>query len=73
MVKMVALWRILALDDIREVHEMIDKGNLKAKLILDAMIYQIVKQVGAMYASLKGNCSAIILTGGIANDKYVVK
>ena len=62
----------LGTNDIREVHEMIDKGNLKAKLILDAMIYQIVKQVGAMYASLKGNCSAIILTGGIANDKYVV-
>ena len=62
----------LGTNDIREVHEMIDKGNLKAKLILGAMIYQIVKQVGAMYASLKGNCSAIILTGGIANDKYVV-
>ncbi len=62
----------LGTNDIREVHEMIDKGNLKAKVILDAMIYQIVKQVGAMYASLKGNCSAIILTGGIANDKYVV-
>ena len=30
--KMVALWRILALDDIREVHEMIDKGNLKLSL-----------------------------------------
>ena len=35
--------------------------------------YQIIKQIGAMYASLKGNCSAIILTGGIAKDEYVVK
>lgn len=61
----------LGTNDIRKVHQMIDKGNKKAKIILDAMIYQIVKQIGAMYASLKGNCSAIILTGGIANDKYV--
>lgn len=62
----------LGTNDIRKVHQMIDKGNIKAKIILDAMIYQIVKQIGAMYASLKGNCSAIILTGGISNDKYVV-
>ena len=61
----------LGTNDIRKVHKMIDKGNQKAKIILDAMIYQIIKQIGAMYASLKGNCSAIILTGGIANDKYV--
>lgn len=61
----------LGTNDIREVHKMIDKGNKNAKIILDAMIYQIIKQIGAMYACLKGNCSAIILTGGIANDKYV--
>lgn len=63
----------LGTNDIRIVHEMIDGGNKKAKIILDAMIYQIAKQIGAMYASLKGNCSAIIITGGIANDKYVIR
>ena len=61
----------LGTNDIRKVHQMIENGNQKAKIILDAMIYQIIKQIGAMYASLKCNCSAIILTGGIANDKYV--
>lgn len=62
----------LGTNDIRKVHEMIEKGNKKAKIVLDAMIYQIIKQIGAMYASLKCNCSAIILTGGISNDKYIV-
>ena len=52
---------------------MIKNGNKKAKIIYDAMIYQIAKQIGAMYVSLKCNCSAIILTGGIANDTYYVK
>ena len=48
-------------------------GNKKAQIIYDAMIYQIAKQIGAMYVALKCNCSAIILTGGIANDSYYVK
>lgn len=59
--------------DIKEVDKMIEEGNKKAQIIYDAMIYQIAKQIGAMYVALKGNCSAIILTGGIANDPYYVK
>ena len=57
----------------RDVGEMIKSGNKKAKVVYDAMIYQIAKQVGAMYVALKCNCSAIILTGGISNDPYLVK
>lgn len=60
-------------NDAKEVRKMIDAGNEKAKIIYDAMIYQIAKQVGAMYVALKCNCSAIILTGGMSNDDYLVK
>jgi len=63
----------LQTDDVKEVKKLIDEGNQKAKILYDAMIYQIAKQIGAMYAVLKCNCSAIILTGGIANDEYLVK
>lgn len=63
----------LQTDDIKEVKKLIAEGNQKAKILYDAMIYQIAKQIGAMYVSLKCNCSAIILTGGIANDEYLVK
>ena len=42
-----------------------------AKLIYDAMIYQIAKQAGAMAAALEGEVDGIILTGGISYDKYV--
>lgn len=62
----------LGTNDMREVGEMIKSGNQKAKIVYDAMIYQIAKQVGAMFVSLKGNCDAIILTGGISNDQYLV-
>lgn len=60
----------LGTNDVEEVKEMIKNGDEKAKIIFDALIYQVAKQVGAMYTALKCNCSAIILTGGIANDSY---
>lgn len=63
----------LGTNDMKEVGKMIASGNKKAKIIYDAMIYQIAKQVGAMFVSLKCNCSAIILTGGMSNDEYLVK
>lgn len=63
----------LGTNDTEEVVKMIEEGNEKAKIVLNAMIYQVAKQIGAMYASLKCNCSAIILTGGIANSDYICK
>ncbi|MBE6140650.1 MAG: butyrate kinase [Firmicutes bacterium] len=63
----------LGTNDMKEVTNMIKDGNQKAKIIYDAMIYQIAKQIGAMFVVLKCNCSAIIITGGIANDPYLVK
>ena len=61
----------LGTNDIREILARVKKGDQKAQIIVDAMVYQIAKQVGAMYVALKCNCSAIILTGGISNDSYV--
>lgn len=63
----------LGTNDVREVKKEIENGNKKAKILYDAMIYQIAKQIGSMYVALKCNCSAIILTGGIANEEYLVK
>lgn len=49
-----------------EVYESIDRGDEEARLVLDAMVLQIVKWIGAMTAVLKGRADAIILTGGMA-------
>ncbi len=57
----------------REVVDRINKGDKYAKLIYDAMIYQICKNIGAYSAVLKGKVDAILLTGGIANDVYLVE
>lgn len=47
------------------IHEMIDNGDKKAKLVWDAMIYQITKCIGAMAVVLHGKVDAIVLTGGL--------
>ncbi len=62
----------LGTNDAYEVEMRIKDGDEKAKLIYDAMAYQVSKQVGAMCAVLKGEVDAILITGGIANSKLFV-
>jgi len=47
-------------------------GDAKAKLIQDAMAYNIGKAIGAMATVLKGKVDAILLTGGIAHNPDLV-
>ena len=63
----------LGTNDGREVGKMIQAGNEKAKLIYEAMAYQIAKEIAADAAVLYGKVDAIILTGGLAYDKMLVK
>lgn len=53
-------------NDAREVEKMIQEGNEKAKLIYEAMAYQVAKDIGASVAVLECEVDGIILTGGIA-------
>ncbi|MEX1377745.1 MAG: butyrate kinase [Eubacteriales bacterium] len=57
--------------DVLEIMGKIDAGDEYAKLILDAMLYQVSKSIGSMAAVLKGNVDGIILTGGISKSEYV--
>jgi len=63
----------LGTSDAREVAKMIADGNKYAKLVYDAMIYQIGKYIGAYAAVLHGQVDGILLTGGVANDAYLVE
>lgn len=64
---------LLGTSDAREVDRRIQAGDAFAKTVYDAMIYQIGKNVGAMAAVLAGKVDAILLTGGIAHDKYLTE
>lgn len=59
--------------DGRVVEGKINAGDEYAKLIYDAMIYQIGKEIGAYAAVLGGKVDNIILTGGLAFSEYLVK
>lgn len=56
----------LGTNDAREVEKMIKDGNEKAKLVYEAMAYQISKGIGELSTVVYGIVDGIILTGGIA-------
>ena len=55
-----------------DVIKKIKGGDERAKLVFDAMLYQISKEIGACATVLKGKVDAIFLTGGLVYNKYVV-
>jgi butyrate kinase len=56
-----------------EVELRAQDGDDMARLIQDAMSYQIGKEIGALSTVLKGKIDAIILTGGISHNPMVVE
>jgi len=62
----------LSTNDIRKVLKMIENGDKHAKLIFNALAYQISKWVCKMATMLKGNIDAIILTGGLAHSEQLI-
>jgi butyrate kinase len=63
----------LGTSDALEVLERAEAGDRYAKLVFDAMIYQIGKAIGAMAVVMKGKVDGIILTGGIAHSGYLTE
>ena len=47
-------------------------GDKKYTEVLEAMCYQIAKDIGAFATVLKGQVDAILLIGGMANSQYIV-
>ncbi len=55
-----------------EVEQRAAEGDEKAKEVYDAMAYQVAKEIGAMGSVLEFEIDGILITGGIAHDKYFV-
>jgi butyrate kinase len=66
------LFAYLGTRDLQEVERRVDAGDAKAALVLEAMIYQIAKEAGAMAAVLEGKVDALLLTGGMAYSQRMV-
>jgi butyrate kinase len=65
------LFAYLGTNNVEKIQEMVRSGDEKAKLVYDAMVYQIAKAIGGMSVVLKGEIDGIILTGGLANSRML--
>lgn len=65
------LMSYLGTTDIRGIINRIEKGDEYAKSVIDAMCYQVAKDIGAMATVTCGKVDAIIITGGMANAEYI--
>lgn len=59
--------------DSRKVQKMIERGDQNAKLIFEAMAYQIAKGIGELATVVKGDVDGVILTGGLAYSKILTE
>jgi butyrate kinase len=60
----------LGTKSLNQVLSMIDEGDEQATFIMDAMAYQIAKEIGSMAAVLEGRVDAILIMGSIMNSKF---
>lgn len=63
---------LLDTSDALEVSNRAAAGDKKARLIWDAMIYQIIKTIGSMATVMHGKVDGILLGGGMVYNKDLV-
>lgn len=61
----------LGTSDLRVVEESVAAGDKGARQVLDALSYQVAKEIGAMAAVLAGRVDRVVLTGGMAHSGLV--
>ncbi len=62
----------LGTNDMREALRRARSGDKKADEVVEAMAYQIAKEIGGMAAVLKGEVDGVVITGGIAyNEDFI--
>jgi butyrate kinase len=62
----------LGTNSLNDVEKRCTDGDLRAVEVLDAMAYQIAKEIGAMATVLGGKADAVVLTGGMASSVRLV-
>jgi butyrate kinase len=64
---------LLGTADLREVERRVAAGDAEAKLVYDALTYQIAKAISALAPAFEGEpMDAILLTGGMARSSQLV-
>lgn len=66
------IYSYLKTKDFAEVEREVEKGNKDYRAIVEAMAYQVAKEIGAMSAVLDGKVDLVVLTGGMAHAVNLV-
>ncbi|UCH95849.1 MAG: butyrate kinase [Candidatus Aminicenantes bacterium] len=66
------LYSYLGTSDFNKISEMYMSGNREAINVVNAMAYQVAKDIGALATVNHGKIDAILLTGGMAYQDYLV-
>lgn len=67
------IYSYLGTKDFAAVEEKVSAGDNEAAEVVNAMAYQVAKEIGAMSTVLEGRVDRIVLTGGMANAANLVK
>ncbi len=59
--------------DAEEVSDMLADNRVEAIRVVEAMVHQIAKEIGALHAVTRGQLDAIILTGGLAYNQDFIQ
>ncbi|NOQ21216.1 MAG: butyrate kinase [Candidatus Aegiribacteria sp.] len=59
-------------DHVGEALKRAEEGDESCDIALRAMAYQITKEAGAMAAALAGKVDAVVVTGGIAHNRWMM-
>lgn len=60
-------------NSVKELCDRAQAADTEAQMAIEAMCYTTAKQIGAMATALQGDVDAILITGGIANSKFIVE
>ena len=64
---------LLGTNDLMYIEQKVSAGDKKFALVRDAFIYQVAKSIGSMATVLAGKVDAVVVTGGVANNKALVR
>lgn len=60
-------------NSMKVIEERIEQGDKEATLVVDAMVYQISKEIGAAFIAADSTVESIVLTGGLTRSSYITK
>lgn len=67
------LYSYLGTNDGRVIEERIKNGDEEARLVYDALAYQISNSIGSLAPIVQGKVDGIIITGGLAHSELLMK